>query len=99
MKYELAFVPSALKEWEKLDNSIKEVFRKKIKERLINPHVVSAKLRGFKNVYKIKIKSPGYRLVYEVHDNEICVLVLVVGKREGNEVYLKLNKRIKLSKK
>ncbi|MCK5809119.1 hypothetical protein KAH37_09060 [bacterium] len=52
MKYELAFVPSALKEWGKLDNSIKEVFRKKIKERLINPHVVSAKLRGFKKSYK-----------------------------------------------
>ena len=57
MNYELKFIPSALKEWNKLDSSIKEVFKKKLQERLENPHVPSAKLRGFKNVYKIKIKS------------------------------------------
>ncbi|MBN3186368.1 hypothetical protein H4F65_09925 [Pectobacterium brasiliense] len=37
--------------------------------------------------YKIKLRSAGYRLVYQVFEHEIVVLVLVVGKRERSEVY------------
>lgn len=99
MNYKLKFIPSALKEFKKLDNSVKNVFKNKLQERLKNPHVPSAKLRGFKNVYKIKIKSPGYRLVYEVFDEEIYILVLTVGKRENNEIYQKLIKRIRVKNK
>lgn len=99
MNYKLKFIPSALKEFKKLDNSVKNVFKNKLQERLENPHVPSAKLRGFKNVYKIKIKSPGYRLVYEVFDKEIYVLVLTVGKRENNEIYQQLIKRIRIKNK
>lgn len=37
--------------------------------------------------YKIKLRSAGYRLVYQVLEHEIVVLVLAVGKRERSEVY------------
>ena len=37
MSYELEYKPKALKEWSKLYSSIKEQFKKKLKERLINP--------------------------------------------------------------
>ena len=87
MSYELEFLPSALKEWQKLDNSIKVQFKKKLSERLENPKVVKDKLRGYEDVYKIKLRDVGYRLAYQVKDDEIVVLVLVVGKRENNEVY------------
>ena len=87
MSYELEFLPSALKEWQKLDNSIKVQFKKKLSERLENPKVVKDKLRGYDDVYKIKLRDVGYRLAYQVKDDEIVVLVLVVGKRENNEVY------------
>ena len=87
MSYELEFLPSALKEWQKLDNSIKVQFKKKLSERLENPKVTKDKLRGYEDVYKIKLRDVGYRLVYQVKDDEIVVLVLVVGKRENNEVY------------
>ena len=87
MSYELEFLPSALKEWQKLDNSIKVQFKKKLSERLENPKVVKDKLRGYEYVYKIKLRDVGYRLAYQVKDDEIVVLVLVVGKRENNEVY------------
>ena len=40
-----------------------------------------------KNRYKIKLRSVGYRLVYEVRDNEMIVVVIAVGKRERSEVY------------
>ena len=87
MRYELEFLPSALKEWQKLDNSIKVQFKKKLSERLENPKVTKDKLRGYEDVYKIKLRDAGYRLAYQVKDDEIIVLVLVVGKRENNEVY------------
>ena len=87
MSYELGFLPSALKEWQKLDNSIKVQFKKKLSERLENPKVTKDKLRGYEDVYKIKLRDVGYRLAYQVKDDEIVVLVLVVGKRENNEVY------------
>ena len=85
MSYELEFLPSALKEWQKLDNSIKVQFKKKLSERLENPKVTKDKLRGYEDVYKIKLRDVGYRLAYQVKDDEIVVLVLVVGKRENNE--------------
>ena len=87
MSYELEFLPSALKEWQKLDNSIKVQFKKKLSERLENPKVTKDKLRGYEDVYKIKLRDVGYHLAYQVKDDEIVVLVLVVGKRENNEVY------------
>ena len=93
MSYELEFLPSALKEWQKLDNSIKAQFKKKLSERLENPKVVKDKLRGYDDVYKIKLRDVGYRLAYQVKDNEIVVLVLVVGKIENNEVYEMLKDR------
>lgn len=95
MNYKLKFIPSALKEWKKLVNSIQTQFKKKLKERLQSPHIPSNKLSNFENHYKIKLKASGYRLVYEVIDKEISVLVISVGKREKNSVYQKAKKRIR----
>ena len=81
--YKLKFIRESKKEWDKLDNSIKIQFHKKLKQRLLNPNVPSAKLSGYDNVYKIKLRSSGFRLAYEVKEKEIVVLVLKVGKREN----------------
>ena len=93
MSYNLEFMPKALKEWGKLSSTIKEQFKKKIKERLDNPKVEKVKLSGYENVYKIKLRTVGYRLAYEVKDEEIVVLVLSVGKRENDKVYKNLKDR------
>ena len=47
----------------------------------------SAKLSGHKDRYKIKLRTVGYRLVYEVRDGELIVLVVAVGRRDRNAVY------------
>ncbi len=94
-KYQLKFLPTALKEWKKLDSSIQNQLKKKLKERLNNPHISASQLYGFENHYKIKLRVSGYRLVYEVIKNEITVLVIAVGKREKNLVYKKVAKRSK----
>ncbi|AXX95926.1 MULTISPECIES: type II toxin-antitoxin system RelE family toxin [Arcobacteraceae] len=87
MTYNLEFKPQALKEWSKLASTIKEQFKKKLEERLQNPKVEKDKLSGYENVYKIKLKTLGYRLAYQVKDEEIVVLVLSVGKREKDKIY------------
>jgi mRNA interferase RelE/StbE len=83
--YDLDFHPNALKEWKKLDAVIREQFKTKLTERLHNPRVTSAQIG--KNRYKIKLRGVGYRLVYEVRDNELIIVVIAVGKRERSEVY------------
>jgi mRNA interferase RelE/StbE len=87
MSYELAFLDAALKEWRKLDNQTRDQFKAKLVEQLQNPKVPSARLQGAKERYKIKLRNAGYRLVYEVRDQQLIVLVVAVGKRERNEVY------------
>ena len=82
MSYELGFLDEALKEWRRLDNTIREQLKKKLVEVLENPRIPSAKLSGHSDRYKIKLRSVGYRLVYEVRDHELIVLVIAIGKRE-----------------
>lgn len=85
--FELGFLEDALKEWRKLDNTLRQQFKEKLVKRLVQPHVPASKLSGFKNRYKIKLRSAGYRLVYEVRDSELVVLVVAVGRRDRNAVY------------
>jgi mRNA interferase RelE/StbE len=58
------------------------------------PHVASAKLHGdLQNTYKIKLRDSGYRLVYEVIELRLVVVVVAVGRRDHDEVYLVASKR------
>ncbi len=93
MTYELEFLPTALKEWKKLDGSIRAQFKKKMVDRLENPRVPGDQLSGYENHYKIKLRASGYRLVYEVIDERICVQVIAIGRRDKNLVYKKVDKR------
>lgn len=87
MTYKLRFREEAQKEWDGLGATIRAQFKKKLAERLENPHVPASKLHGSPSRYKIKLRSAGYRLVYEVRDTELVVSVVAVGKRERNAVY------------
>ncbi|MEX2499443.1 MAG: type II toxin-antitoxin system RelE/ParE family toxin [Wenzhouxiangellaceae bacterium] len=93
MTYKLKFLPVALKEWKKLGGPVKSQFKKKLAARLENPRVPADKLSGYESVYKIKLRSAGYRLAYEVVDEALLVYVLVVGKRDKGKVYSVLKVR------
>jgi mRNA interferase RelE/StbE len=82
MSYKLKFLKSAFKEWNKLDPAVKKQFKKNLEKRLENPHVEKSRLRGYKNLYKIKLPSLGYRLAYVVEESEITVFVVTVGRRD-----------------
>lgn len=94
MSYELEFKESARKEWSKLDNSIKTLFKKRLAERLAAPRMESARLAGMPDCYKIKLRDAGYRLVYQVVDARVVVVVIAVGKRENDLVYRLARERL-----
>jgi len=93
MSFELRFKEEALHEWRRLDGAIRDQFKKKLAERLEHPRVPASKLSGHKDRYKIKLRRAGFRLVYEVRDAEVVVVVVAVGKRERNAVYKSADQR------
>jgi mRNA interferase RelE/StbE len=94
MNYRLRFHELALAEWRKLDTSVREPFRKKLAERLVQPHVPHDALHGMPDCYKIKLRTAGYRLVYRVQDDVLFVTVVAIGKRERNRVYVQAKSRL-----
>ena len=95
MSYSLRFKESALKEWRQLNAPVREQFKKKLAERLEQPRVPSAALHGARDLYKIKLRAAGFRLVYQVDDGIVTVTVIAVGKRERNAVYAAALTRLK----
>ena len=90
MSYELRFSEKAKKSWDKLDSTIRSQFQKVLDRRVQEPHVPTARLRGGIDMNKIKLRDAGYRLIYEVHDRQIVVFVIAVGRRK--EVYADLER-------
>jgi len=84
MTYNLKFHPDALQEWEMLSRPDREYFKKKLAERLENPHIPKSRLSGGHNLYKIKRKRPPLRLTYHVNDNALTVTALSIGKRDSD---------------
>ena len=87
MSYELEFKKTAVKEWRKLGATIQMQFKNKLANILEQPCIPGSQLSGTTNLYKIKLRSAGYRLVYEVNDDVVTVTVIAIGKREGAKVY------------
>jgi mRNA interferase RelE/StbE len=99
MTYSLMFDEAALKEWLALDGSVKTPLKKALVKRLESPHVPGDALRGvLAGYYRIKLRKLGYRLVYRVEVKTVVVIVLAVGKRENDMVYVDAASRLKKSK-
>lgn len=83
MSYELQFKTKALKEWNKLNPTVQAEFLNILERRLENPRVPKHSLRGDPDLYKIKLRSQGFRLVYHVDDGKVIVTVITVGRRDS----------------
>ncbi len=95
MTYSIKVHDDFVEELNKLDTAIKTQLRKKLDKVVENPHIPKNRLAGgLHNCYKIKLKRAGVRLVYQVNDDEIYILLLTVGKRADNEVYETALKRL-----
>ena len=92
MAWQLAVHPAAEKEWARLDNSVKSRFKTKLAERMENPRVTNAALSGAPDLFKIKITSPQFRLVYHVDDAFRRLTIMAVTSRD--DVYDALTDRL-----
>ena len=89
MPYEIVFFDEALEAWEKLDNSVRMQFKKKLAKLIDAPYVKNSELvNELKGSYKIKINSTGHRLVYQVDEAQQQLQIIAVGHRNGKQVYL-----------
>ena len=95
MTYSLEFDQRALKEWHKLGDTIRQQFKKKLSEILENPRIEANRLRELPDCYNVKLRSAGYRLIYQVIDQEVVVFVVAIDKRENEAVYRKASDRLR----
>lgn len=95
MSYSVKFRRDAFKEWQKLDKVVQQPFAKKLKKCCEEPHIPAAKLNGMPDCYKIKLRASGFRLVYQVMNNELVIVVVAVGKRERGGVYNLASERMR----
>lgn len=94
-RFRLEFLESALREWQALDGSVKSIFKRQLEGRLENPHFPGSELHGpLAGCYKIKLRAQGYRLVYQVRDDVLVVLVIAIDRRDKDKVYQAALKRI-----
>lgn len=53
-----------------------------------NPYIESARLKGdIAGCYKIKLRASSFRLIYQVINSEVVILVIAVGKCEESKAY------------
>jgi mRNA interferase RelE/StbE len=89
LSYELVFYTEALDQWNKLDNSVRVQFKKKLAKLLVAPFHDSAELANeLRGSYKIKLRKLGYRLIYQIDEFEKQLIVVTVGLRDGKQVYI-----------
>ena len=85
--YTLHFLSSAKKEFKKLDS----VVQKSIKEKLVllttNPDILKNNIKALNGEYKgkFRLRIKQYRVVFQVKDEELIIIVVRVGHRK--EVY------------
>ncbi len=85
-KYTVEFVRSSRKEFEKLSLRTRERVLEALAFLTVNPHselLKVKKLKGASDLFRIRIGD--YRLIYEVREEKLVVLVIKIGHRR--EVY------------
>ncbi len=84
MAYRIEFKPSAAKEFSQLPKNIQKRIAAKVNTLADNPRPRGVeKLEGRENRYRIRVGD--YRVIYEIHNEVLLVLVVRIGHRR--EVY------------
>lgn len=91
MVYQVEFRKSAAKEFQALPKRIKDSFKEALI--LLSHHPYSEllkakKIKGDANLYRIR--QGDYRLVYEVQEKKLIIIVVKVGHRR--DIYKRLRK-------
>ena len=80
MAYTIKYKPAASRQIAKLNKSLQSRLIPQIKALANNPRPHGAiKLQGYENRYRIRVGD--YRIIYEIWDNVLVVVVTEVGHR------------------
>jgi mRNA interferase RelE/StbE len=96
--YKIQFHPEALKEFCKLDGSVKVLVKKQL-EKLQKSPLLGEEL-GNKNGYdltgyrKMYVNKKQIRIVYSIKDEVLLINIISIGKREDMAVYANASKRV-----
>ncbi|MBU0515570.1 MAG: type II toxin-antitoxin system RelE/ParE family toxin [Proteobacteria bacterium] len=89
MDYRIELRPAAFRELAKLEAAVKERIAAKIESLSKTPRPRGVeKLQGQKNRYRVR--TGDYRIIYEVHDDILLILVVRIGHRQ--DVYKKVGR-------
>ena len=99
MSWKVEYLPEAEKDLKGLDGSQRNLVLKAIKKVQQNPLPVdeqgynhnSTNLAG---LLKIKLRSAGLRIVYQLRRTETSMMIIVIGVRADEEVYELAQKRV-----
>jgi len=85
--YELHFLSSAKKEFTKLDTVAQKIIKEKLLILTTNPDTLKNNIKALKGEYKgkFRLRINQYRVVFQVKDDELIIIVIRVGHRK--EVY------------
>jgi mRNA interferase RelE/StbE len=79
--YQLLYKRSVEKDLRKLPDRVRKVIVQRIVELAANPRPAGVtKLRGAKDLFRVRFTE--YRIIYQVKDKEITVLIIKVGHRK-----------------
>lgn len=81
--YAVELLPSAAKALAKLEAAVKRRLVRRIDRLAEEPRRDAVKLRGADDVWRARVGD--YRILYQVHDDRLLVLVIRIGHRA--EVY------------
>lgn len=87
MTYTIEFRPSVWKDIKRFPKRDLVKIKKRIEELSVNlPDFSSTKMRGNNTFHKIR--SGDYRILYEIHDDKLLILIIKIGHRK--DIYKKL---------
>lgn len=99
VRFEIRFDPEAVREYQKLDNSVLKIVNKKLEDLEERADVIgkalSGNLAGFR---EIKLRNAGIRIIYEITDQRVDILTIVniitINRRESGRVFVIANDRV-----
>lgn len=79
-KFDVQYRRSVKKDLRRLSKVDLTAVVKKIQALVLNPRPVGvAKLQGSAKLYRVR--SGDYRIIYEIHDNKLVIIVVKIGHR------------------
>ncbi|MBW4650259.1 MAG: type II toxin-antitoxin system RelE/ParE family toxin [Kastovskya adunca ATA6-11-RM4] len=80
MVYQVEIAPAAQRQIRKLTTDVQQKIIQRLEALAVDPYPAGVvKMRGEQSLYRVRLGD--YRIIYEIQDEELLILVLKVGHR------------------